>query len=606
MQSNDDVFPRNPANGSEGPGHGFSNTTAPIEKPTVPQQMPRGPLIQTDNSLLIPALGLFIATLTGYFLTRTRYNTFDAVSYANQVEHLFPRTHDAHWLFHPHHLLFNATAYLIWRPLAAAGYRGGALRTIQDLNTVWAAAGITLYYLILRLFLKRSRWLPLLISIGLSLSFGYWISATDARVNMPSTTLLIAAFYVLCLHIESPTMPRASLVGFLAGLSALYHESAVIFFVVGLAGLILPDFSGTIAQPDIRRNRLHYAAAYVVTWILTVTVPYLFVGIVILHIHSIGGFKHWLTSYSELGWWWSFTVLHNLRLDAYALRRTAFVEPAGKQGTFHLDKSAPVGISTLYFMALAGWFSAVYAFGVALPLLWRMQYARILVICLIWIALYSAFFTFWSPGYFIFWVPVLVPIGLLIALCLAHYRAKRGGIAVNWLVGAWILIIALVNLQSSIAPHLKETSDPFQRIAGNIAAHTRSGDIVVVTGAGDAAQCEVDIPYFADRECVSLHTILTRQHNDPVAAIEVARSQMDSALAAGHNVYALDEVWNSPLAMASLEQHHPGWVMADEKILFQPYRRIHAWMGSDGWVWQLLPTTAALPTDTNVAVKEIH
>ena len=39
-----------------------------------------------------------------------------------------------------------------------------------------------------------------------------------------------------------------------------------------------------------------------------------------------------MSSYSELGWWWNFHILHNIRLDAYALRHAAFVEPPGKQG----------------------------------------------------------------------------------------------------------------------------------------------------------------------------------------------------------------------------------------------------------------------------------
>jgi hypothetical protein len=543
-----------------------------------------------DRALTIPALGLFLGAIILYFITRTRYNTFDAVSYSNQVEHLYPRSHDAHWLFHPHHLLFNAGAYVVWSALYGMGYRGGALRIIQDLNMLWGATGVTLYYLVLRLYLQRSRWLPMLVSIGLSVCFGYWISATDARVNMPSTTLLIAAFYVLSHHLQMASIKLAITTGLLAGLAVLFHESAGIFFPVGLIGLLLPEFDGTTSFKDGLKPRITYAAGYAITWIATVTIPYFSVAAFALHLASFSEFRHWMTSYSELGWWWSFDVLSNIRLDAYALRRAAFVEPAGKQGTFHLYKNAPLAISSVYFAALAGWFVAVYAFVVALPLLWRMRYAKVLVIALVWVAFYTVFFTFWSPGYFIFWVPALVPIGLLITLCLAHHRARQGGLAVNWAVGVWIVLVAIVNLVSSVIPHLKESSDPFQRIAGDVAAHTKTGDIVVVTGAGNAAQCEVDIPYFADRDVVSLHGILTRQHNNPDAAIAAARQEIDTAIAEGHNVYALDEVWHDPIALASLERHHPGWNASDVTTLFQPYHLTHAWHGPHGVVWKLLPS----------------
>ena len=57
-------------------------------------------------------VGLFAVVLALYWATPTRLNTFDAVSYANQIGRLYPHTEDRHWLFHPHHLLFNAVGYV--------------------------------------------------------------------------------------------------------------------------------------------------------------------------------------------------------------------------------------------------------------------------------------------------------------------------------------------------------------------------------------------------------------------------------------------------------------------------------------------------------------
>ena len=569
----------------------------------VPEQKSAGARTKSvgaDPSVASPAFGLFLAVLFVYFLTRTHYNTFDAVSYANQIEHLYPRTHDAHWLFHPHHLLFNATAYVFWSAFYQTGYRGGALRVVQDLNIIWGAAGIALYYLILRKFLQRSRLLAMLLAVTLSVCFGYWISATDARVNMPSTTLLIAAFYVLCLHLKAPSYKFAVLVGFLAGLAVLYHESAGIFLPVGLIGLLLPG-------PDGSRNTKakQFALVYVGVWAATVAVPYLAVAVIALHLHSWHEFRHWMTSYSELGWWWSFDVLHNIRLDGYALRRAAFVEPGGIPGTFSLAKGTPLGISLLYFATLAGWFAAACAVVGAVSLIKHKPYARIIPIVLVWSALYAVFFTFWSPGYFIFWVPALVPIGLMAALCFEHYRDKRGLRALNTVVGIWIVLIAAVNLESSIIPHLRQSSDPFQRIADNVAAHTKTGDIVVVMGAGNAAQCEVDIPYFADRDVVSLHGILTRQHNNAPNSIAIAQNEIDTAISQGHSVYALDEVWNDPVALMSLEHHHPGWNSGDITTLFQPYTMTHAWRGPHGVVWKVLPVAASSPTAVPAATSRL-
>jgi len=57
---------------------------------------------------------------------------------------------------------------------------------LQAANAILGALGIVIFYRTLRLLMKRSRRLPLILALGLALSFGYWICATDGRVNMPS------------------------------------------------------------------------------------------------------------------------------------------------------------------------------------------------------------------------------------------------------------------------------------------------------------------------------------------------------------------------------------------------------------------------------------
>ncbi len=109
------------------------------------------------RSLWLPTLLIFWGTLGVYWNTRTEANTFDAVSYANQIAHLYPRTGQVHWLFHPHHLLFNAVGYVLWRTAHLLGYAGGSLVVLQSLNAVLGAAGVAVMYVTLRLLLQRSR-----------------------------------------------------------------------------------------------------------------------------------------------------------------------------------------------------------------------------------------------------------------------------------------------------------------------------------------------------------------------------------------------------------------------------------------------------------------
>ncbi len=553
-------------------------------------------LARAQASVLLPASLLFAAALVLYASTQTRANTFDAVSYANQFGRLFPRTHDLHWLFHPHHLLFNATGYLLWQLVKAFGYVGGALPVLQSLNSVLGAAGIAVFYVTLRRLLQRSRWLPALVSIGLAVSFGYWICATDGRVNMPSLFLMLCAFSVLCRVMQTPQVRLAALVGALSGAAVLFHESAGLFVVVAGAGVWLAEDDPLLLPAAMKIRRRQMLQAFGGAWAASTLLPYLLVGVLGLHLHTVFAFRHWMSSYSELGWWWDFHVLHNLRLDLYAFRHAAFVEPPGKQGTFHLNHKVPFALSRLYFATLLGWLAAVYAFFAALPLLWRSHNRRTMSVCLIWIAVYTAFFTVWSPGYFVFWVPVLVPTGVMLALALAHYRARRGGLAANWLVGSWIVLYAVLNAQASILPHLTVGSDPFRRMAADFRSHTHSGDIALVAGAGDGGPLEVTLPYFADRDVVSLHTLLTRRRDDRALAFADARAQMDSALAEGHTVYALDEAipgHNIRTQNALTQRHHV--TSLDLQGFLAPYRRTLAWISPRGPVWRLtlIPTQAS-------------
>ena len=532
------------------------------------------------SAALLPAALLFLGTLLLYWNTRTAANTFDAVSYANQIAHLYPRTGDPRWLFHPHHLLFNALGYGAWQAARLFGYAGGSLVVLQSLNAVLGAAGVAVYYLTLRRLLQRSHGLPLLVSLGLALSFGYWICATDGRVNLPSVFFMLATFSVLTRAMATPSLKLAALTGMLAGGAILFHESAGLFGVVGLASMLL-------ANAEWKQRQVP-ALAYLGAWGLTAALPYLVVGVFVLHLHSVAAFHAWSAEYTELGWWWDFRIFHNLGADFYAFRHAGFVEPGSRASTFTLAgrlSALPLG---LYVISVLGWLASASVIVVSLPQLWRSPSRALALVLALWIAVYAAFFTVWSPGYFVFWVPVLVPASTLLALTLAHYRARRGGVVANWLLGVWIAAYALLNLQISILPHLASQSDPFRRIAADVRAHTRFGDVMLVAGAGDGGPCEVALPYFADRDVISLHGLLTKKRDDKAAALLQVQSEIAAALTSGHAVYALDEVIpsHSPKTLTALSAKHR-LTNEDLKSLLSPYVRTFAWQSGRGPVWRL-------------------
>ena len=516
---------------------------------------------------------LFFGTLAVYWLTRTHLNTFDAVAYANQIG-LASETGKLRPLFHPHHLLFNALGFGAWRLARLLGYGGGPLVVNQTLNAALGAWGVGLFYATLRR-LQPVGPAPTLIALGLAGSFGWWICATDGRVNMPSGVLMLAALGVLVRLRERPSSGQAALAGGLAGLAVLFHESAGLFGVVGTVG-ICTAVSG--------RKRGGLLLAYGAAWAAVVLAAYGSVGVFALHLHSLPEFKHWMNAYAERGWWWDFHILHNLRLDLFGLRHAVFAQPLGRTALAQTPLQ-PLGTAALvllwlgYGLSLLGILAAGYAVLAALPRLLRADPDRpIIIVCLAWIAVYAAFFTVWCPGAFVFWVPVLVPLGTL--LLLAHPNLR--------LLGVWIGVFVGLNFLAGILPYLKPVAGLSRLVALDIKAHTPPRSLVIVSGVGDDAQCEVDVPYFANRPVLSLHGLLAH-----TATLTTAQASLDQSLTgafgAGRQVYVLGEMWSRRDQVAGLNRQAPGLSGADVQALFQNYALVPAWNGPRGTVWQVLP-----------------
>ncbi len=539
---------------------------------------------------------LFFGTLAVYFLTRTHLNTFDAVAYANQIG-LAHETGKLRPLFHPHHLLFNALGFCAWRLARLAGYGGGPLIVNQTLNAGLGAFGVGLFYSILRR-LQPAGAGPLLAALGLAGSFGWWICATDGRVNMPSGVLMLAAFGVL----TAPPMTarRAALGGALAGAAVLFHESAGLFLLVGAAAVFAaaakemsprPKFGepeginseagGGLGSPNLGRRGILFLLAYGAVWAGVVLLAYAAVGFFALRLHSFGEFKHWTNAYAERGWWWDFHILHNLRLDLFGLRHAIFDVPPGRaalaETPLHAFGTAGVGLLWLaYGAALVGLTAAALTILTALPRLRRSEAWPIVRVCLLWTALYAAFFTVWCPGAFVFWVPVLVPLGTLLVLARPAPR----------LLGVWVGIFALLNFGAGILPYLKPINGLSQRVAWDIKAHTPPRSLVIVAGVGDDAQGEVDIPYFASRPILSLHGLLAHAQSLPDAQTGLDKS-LDGALRAGREVYVLDEIWTRRDCVKGLQKQSPGITAADLSALFGRYSLSPAWTGPRGQVWRV-------------------
>ena len=124
-------------------------------------------------------------------------------------------------------------------------------------------------------------------------------------------------------------------------------------------------------------------------------------------------------------------------------------------------------------------------------------------------------------------------------------------------------------------------------MAADARAHTAPNDLLIVPGAGEDSQCEVDIPYFARRACLSVHETLNQTRGELAAAPMVMQEHITRALLAGRHVYVYGETWDDPATVRALEHHHPGLTDAEITTLFAPFRQVPAWTSPRGPVWRL-------------------
>jgi hypothetical protein len=369
--------------------------------------IPDSRLSSPRTAPLASALALALGFTLLYLSTPTRHYTFDAVAYAYQIEQ-FARDGRPGWLFHAHHLLFNAAGWGVWVLLREVGLRVSSLEALQVMNAVLGGLGVGLFALALSGATGRSL-LAVSLAALLGVSHGYWTCATDGRVNIPGLVGVLAAFAASLRWVESGSWRWALASGALTGTAVLFHQSHVLFVpVLALAALLARTgwrpraVSGLIAAVGVA---------------IVVAGGYLTAAVVVKGIRDLAGLQAWLWQYGADGRWWSLEWRSNLPLSAAALARAVWPVSGPEAGQ---PLPAAWGSNFTGFgtsMPWGFWLGSGFLL-VRLPSLLR-RYGAPLLLCGAWFLIYAAFFTIWNPGYFPFWLPSLAAAWMAVGLITA-------------------------------------------------------------------------------------------------------------------------------------------------------------------------------------------
>ncbi|MFC1878510.1 hypothetical protein ACFLZW_01225 [Chloroflexota bacterium] len=408
--------------------------------------MPKFPSTHISLNILI---GFWSLCLNGYAATIRQAHTFDALAYVHMAHYgLLDRYMP---MVHPHHILYHPLSFIFYRFWQILGWQGNAILPLQILNALLSTIVILLFYRLLQKLTNIG--LAFGIAILLSVTNAYWYFSTEVEVYILSLLFLVALFYWITV---SPTSPRTSshdiITGLLLGLAILAHQTNTLFFPIILAGIWM--------SPTRWNQKAKSLFQIGLTASILVIAAY-GVGISALEIKTVLGILTWSTGYAHMdawGQWWGFQNNFNQALFGIQRSIVAILK----------DPSIFVDWLTIIGLLLVAW--GAYR-----------NNRKIASYCILWVVIYGAFFLWWEPANFEFWLAVLPPILLMSALAISRlnfqYKKQVVGIA---LLGICLALL-YVNYRNALVPTQGPTKGTFQQIARGIATcASHKTDIVII------------------------------------------------------------------------------------------------------------------------------
>jgi len=546
------------------------------------------------------SLAIFCVFFALYLATPTGNYTFDAVNYANMIR--LSETSGPLPLFHPHHILFNGIGLAAWRLLGLIDPGIDPLSALQIMNSFAGAFGVVVLFLVLRRLLADAQpadskgWEPAAVAAAaaavVGLTFGWWVASTDGRPYILPMAAVLASFYLAYQTARTASVWPAAGLGATIAAAVLLHQSHALFLIVGITAIII--------SPTPFINKLKLSAVAIGVFLPMALLPYI-AALRIRETQSISEAIDWAFTYAKLGVWWDFDILGNIDSDLSGLRHAFLADISGKSARLPFI-SALLGHAVILFSSALislGFLDRTLGYirrrrrrsarriyildGIKGGAFYQMPNPLYVfnVLMAVWIISYSAFFTVWTPGFFVFWIPV--------ALAWVIFLVVNGSAVISSKYTFVVALLAAVcfgiaNLWLYVLPKMPEESNRPLMIARKVKQNTPEKSLIIVTGMGYVANMEVYIPYFAERETVSLHHAMIR-HGDN--GMKWLLEKIKNSLAEGSRVYIFGEVFDSPKAWQELGARY-GLNRQDVRAMLIHFRPMKRFKVSDQPVYELL------------------
>ncbi len=510
------------------------------------------------------AIALFLAAALLYLATLTAFYSPDGMSFTMLIG--AGDVGNPLW-FQAEHLLYPAVG-ATW----AAGWGLVGVRphiSLQVLNALAGAATVAFSFLGLAALRPGYRRAAVLGAVGLAVSYGHWLHATDVEDQMLSNMLVALAFWLLAEFLHRRWGFLAAGVGLAQAGAALIHLTAALWTLPALVALFWT-------------RRWRALGAYLATLAVATGLPYLLVGVVRFGYVTPGDYLGWFLSAPGHGVWGRFSP-GNLWAAVRALVE-AFIY---QQGGLRLGELLRGQFDTANLLAVAGFAMIVLVLlalgGYAVLTLVRPHETderRAVTLFTLWAATYTLFNVYWAPEDVQFWTVVLLPLWGLASLLVARCWSAVGSQYRTILHPALCIFLAAlftVNLASAFWPHRDPQNNAGLQAALCVGQHTTPADLIVAPGWDWASSY---LPYFAGRRVLSLvDTVLLGAGGDPEWGLQLTDAAIAQTWAAGGRVYVVrlfslsdtDRTWLHETAGLSpadftARPRQPAFVCRDETV----------------------------------------
>jgi hypothetical protein len=457
------------------------------------------------------ALGcLYVLTLPRAHMITDSYQWIEAVRSAEWSE-----------LFHPHHLVYNAVAWFLTLPIVESGVPvWTAVQLLSVLGGMTAAAAF--YAVAVRT--TGSLALSVLGTVLYGTAFATWIFAVDVEVYIFAVAALLWAFFLLLRAADHPRWSRFLLVGCVAGLGGLFHQTAVFFLVAGVLGAWMDDAS--------RRRRAGRTLALLAGFGLVAGIPYLLVGTLVVGAETPGAFWRWMTLHAGYGYYGGLRWTTPLRVLVGFGRALIYGAPVLDALRGEPDGLAPVVLGQMLAMGVltGSGFILLSRLGRAFqpdgsPRRRRMGQASLLALG--WFLAAALFSAYYEPQNVEWWCLPLAPAAVLIVQAAACVRPWRGIL----LLALWAAAQLSANLWGDILPRRDPMYDPHYAAAMKLREEAGEEGLVVapavVTGrlAPPAFPIQIAVRTHGNRLAPALRELAaavrySARSAEPVAVLE--------------------------------------------------------------------------------------